>query len=139
MRGPTVCPIAIQAAPMPMRNARLLRGTVVATMVVVPVITPEAPRPQIARPIISAVDDGAVAQTRDPISNTLMKNRKTIFRWNRRYIVPVNGVKAQLWHGSAHIHQVSDMGNKLCYQICRCIPANILYRMELVCDGRCSL
>ena len=74
----------------------MLRGTVEAIMVVVPVITPDAPRPQIARPIIRTGDDGAVAHTRDPISNTPMNNRKTILRWNSRYTVPVSGVKAQL-------------------------------------------
>ena len=73
------------------------RGTVEATMVVVPVSTPAEPIPQIVRPIISIREDTDMADTSDPISNIAIKPMKTILRWNMRYMVPVNGVTAQLF------------------------------------------
>jgi hypothetical protein len=54
-------------------------GDTAAMIVNPPLNSPEPPIPATARPIINAVDEGAVAQTREPISKIATKMKKVIW------------------------------------------------------------
>jgi len=54
-------------------------GATLATAVVAPVKRPAAPRPEIARPTITAADVGATPHTKDPISKIAKAIKKTHF------------------------------------------------------------
>ena len=63
----------------PIYTGRLCRGTTCVMRIVEPENIPAFPRPAIARPTMKATEFGAVAHTRDPISNITIEARKTFF------------------------------------------------------------
>lgn len=54
---------------VPVHIARLCRGIIVVMIANPPAKMPDAPRPATALPTIRALEDGASAQTKLPISN----------------------------------------------------------------------
>jgi hypothetical protein len=77
-RGP-----AIEAMPyiepiMPLYIGRLAKGIECATMIKAPEKIPAEPRPAMARPIIRAIEFGAVAHSKLPSSKIAMATRKTV-------------------------------------------------------------
>ena len=67
--------IYIPPISMPVRAARLLRGTDPAMMVNDPFIKPDVPMPATALPTINMVEDVAAPQISEPISNMAKKPR----------------------------------------------------------------
>ncbi len=65
---------------MPIMNVLLLNGTVAAVMVVAPVMIPELPTPEMARPTIRIAEDRAVAATKEPSSKITIITRNRILR-----------------------------------------------------------
>lgn len=65
-------------------------------MVIAPLVRPDPPIPATARPKINMVDERAVPQRTEPISNNPRKARKVDFRVNRVYSLPAKGWRAQL-------------------------------------------
>jgi hypothetical protein len=59
---------------------RFLGGALNAASVKEPVFTPAAPSPAMARPTISATDDGATAHIKLPISNIKMATKNVILK-----------------------------------------------------------
>lgn len=67
--GPTILAIAKVELIVPVQIARLWRGIIVVNITNPPAKTPEAPKPVTTLPAIRALDVGAKAQTKLPISN----------------------------------------------------------------------
>lgn len=60
-------------------QARLCRGTAPAMRVKAPFSKPELPIPATARPMMKNVDEVETAQSKDPSSKMLAKNRNVFF------------------------------------------------------------
>lgn len=61
---------------MPMTSGCLCGGSIPETIVKLPFISPEEPRPAMALPMMNMADDWAAPQTADPTSNTKKKIKK---------------------------------------------------------------
>lgn len=72
----------------PVKIGLCFGGALKAASVKEPVLIPAAPSPAIARPMMRTVDEGAMAQTRLPISKRKMARRKMSFRLKKPYALP---------------------------------------------------
>ena len=68
----------------PMKAGLRSSGRICVIRVIMEIIMPEAPRPVIARPTMSALMFGAAPATTDPISKMVMQTRKTYLRGGGR-------------------------------------------------------
>lgn len=60
-------------------QGRLLRGTAPATRVKAPFSKPELPSPATVRPKMKNIDDVETAQSKEPISKIMVKNKNVCF------------------------------------------------------------
>lgn len=77
--GPITLAIAKVPATTPLKIARFDKGTDSAIMMKAPQKMPAPPRPEIARPMIKAIDVGAAPQTALPTSKMTIEDKNTHF------------------------------------------------------------
>ena len=76
MSGPHAMPTCPSDTLRPMTRGSLCGGSMAVRMVRTPFISPEAPKPAMARPTMSMGDDGAAPQSTEPSSKVAKKTKK---------------------------------------------------------------
>jgi len=95
---------------MPTNTCFSLTGAIITRIVSPLLATPPAPRPEMARPTIKALDVGAAPHTMLPTRKTAEKERYTQFRGKAEAIFPATGVKAQMANVyAAGYHAICDV------------------------------
>jgi hypothetical protein len=116
------------------RSTHQMRGQL--THIAYAIITPAPPTPAIARPKIRIADTGATAQITEPTSKMTRAVMNAGF--SEKYLKPFpqrrlqRHVANRLQSQSA-LEEPRDVGHQLNI-LCACIPADIVQRLEFICD-----
>jgi hypothetical protein len=94
--GPAIEAIPYIAPMMPVKTGLFSNGTLYAIITNAPLKIPAEPTPAIARPTISATDEGAAPHSALPISKMKIETRKTVLILKNVYSFPKNNCSAQV-------------------------------------------